>query len=123
MGNFKHQSLRANDRDRDLDKDKEGQEKLRNVCFRPLNLSQIDWSSFQLSDKYDRDRLALPSTLSGFRNKEREVAPHLAGGSSSRTQTQLAPVASRRAETRDAKKKAGESSEDWRRGMPSSPSL
>jgi hypothetical protein len=45
MGNFKHQSLRASDRDRDRDRDKdgekdrerdirdkEGQERLRNVC-------------------------------------------------------------------------------------------
>ena len=38
MGNFKHQSLRATDRDkerdaeRDRERDKEGQEKLRNVC-------------------------------------------------------------------------------------------
>jgi len=73
----------------------------------------------QLSDKYDRERLALPSTLSSLRNKEREVAPHLAGTSSSKTnaQSQQAPATSRRTDTRDTtKKKAGESSEDWRRG-------
>ncbi|KAJ7919132.1 hypothetical protein B0H13DRAFT_1868857 [Mycena leptocephala] len=70
MGNFKHQSLRDRDRDRDRDgdkdrerdiRDKEGQERLRN-----------------LSDKYDRDRLAAP----GLRNKERDIAPHLAVDSS-----------------------------------------
>ncbi|KAJ7462689.1 hypothetical protein B0H11DRAFT_2053854 [Mycena galericulata] len=102
MGNFKHQSLRDRDRDRDGEKDrerdirdKEGQERLRN-----------------LSDKYDRDRLAAP----GLRNKERDIAPHLAVESSIRGSTPLS-AAARRAEARDgAKKKVGEVSEDWRRG-------
>ncbi|GLB36314.1 hypothetical protein LshimejAT787_0306020 [Lyophyllum shimeji] len=90
MGNFKHQSLRASDRDRERDRerdadrdrerdlrDKEGHERLRH-----------------LSDKYDRDRLALPLSA---RNKERDAAPHL--------------------NARDAvKKKTGEASEDWRKG-------
>ncbi|KAJ7655117.1 hypothetical protein DFH06DRAFT_1298722 [Mycena polygramma] len=99
MGNFKHQSLRDRDRDRDRDgdkdrersiRDKEGQERLRD-----------------LSDKYDRDRLAAP----GLRNKERDIAPHLAVGSTVLT------AAARRAEARDGtKKKVGEVSEDWRRG-------
>ncbi|KAJ6574803.1 hypothetical protein B0H19DRAFT_613675 [Mycena capillaripes] len=97
MGNFKHQSLRDRDRDRDGDKDrernirdKEGQDRLRD-----------------LSDKYDRDRLAAP----GLRNKERDIAPHLAVGSTSLS------AAARRAEGRDGvKKKVGEVNEDWRRG-------
>ncbi|KAG6911836.1 hypothetical protein DXG01_000083 [Tephrocybe rancida] len=69
-----------------------------------------------LSDKYDRDRLALP--LSG-RTKEREAAPHLSAGPSSRGgQTQIPASSSRRGDTRDAiKKKAGEASEDWRKGI------
>ncbi|KAJ7666420.1 hypothetical protein B0H17DRAFT_1336307 [Mycena rosella] len=102
MGNFKHQSLRDRDRDREGDKDrerdirdKEGQERLRN-----------------LSDKYDRDRLAAP----GLRNKERDIAPHLAVDSAIRGSAPLT-AATRRAEARDgAKKKVGEVSEDWRRG-------
>ncbi|KAJ7042546.1 hypothetical protein C8F04DRAFT_1229792 [Mycena alexandri] len=104
MGNFKHQSLRDRDRDRDRDgdkdrerdiRDKEGQERLRN-----------------LSDKYDRDRLAAP----GLRNKERDIAPHLAIDAAIRGSAPLS-AAARRAEARDgAKKKVGEVSEDWRRG-------
>ncbi|KAF7339726.1 hypothetical protein MSAN_02188100 [Mycena sanguinolenta] len=100
MGNFKHQSLRDRERDGDKDRerdirDKEGQERLRH-----------------LSDKYDRDRLAAP----GLRNKERDIAPHLAVDSSIRGSTSLS-AAARRAEARDnAKKKVGEVSEDWRRG-------
>ncbi|KAJ6604341.1 hypothetical protein DFH09DRAFT_1122361 [Mycena vulgaris] len=102
MGNFKHQSLRDRDRDREGDKDrerdirdKEGQERLRN-----------------LSDKYDRDRLAAP----GLRNKERDIAPHLAVDASIRGSAPLS-AAARRAEARDGgKKKVGEVSEDWRRG-------
>ncbi|TFK40998.1 hypothetical protein BDQ12DRAFT_678720 [Crucibulum laeve] len=116
MGNFKHQSLRATDRERererDTDKDrerdirdKEGQERLRH-----------------LSDKYDRDRLALPTAL---RNKERDAAPHLGPGSSGKTAAhgQASGAASRRNEARDIpKKKIGETSEDWRRGAePSRP--
>ncbi|KAF9458197.1 hypothetical protein BDZ94DRAFT_1271270 [Collybia nuda] len=99
MGNFKHQSLRPNDRDRDGEKDRqrdirdrEGQEKLRH-----------------LSDKYDRER-----------NKERDTAPHLTAGSSSKVAAQpiqTPTTSSRRVETREtAKKKAGETSEDWRKG-------
>ncbi|KAJ3516787.1 hypothetical protein NLJ89_g907 [Agrocybe chaxingu] len=98
MGNFKHQSLRANDRERERDRerdgdkererdmrDKEGQERLRH-----------------LSDKYDRDRLALP--LSSTRNKDRDAAPHL--NSNTRGQ-QSAPSQgiTRRGETREAAKK------------------
>ncbi|KAJ7169578.1 hypothetical protein C8R46DRAFT_202098 [Mycena filopes] len=104
MGNFKHQSLRDRDRDRDRDgdkdrerdiRDKEGQERLRN-----------------LSDKYDRDRLAAP----GLRNKERDIAPHLAVDAALRGSVPLS-AAARRAEARDGtKKKVGEVSEDWRRG-------
>ncbi|THU91780.1 hypothetical protein K435DRAFT_801035 [Dendrothele bispora CBS 962.96] len=90
MGNFKHQSLRSSDHG-----DKEGQERLRN-----------------LSDKYDRDRLGLP--LQGLRNKDRDLAPHLAG--SSRLPAQSQGIAARRAEARESKKKTGETgSEDWRR--------
>ncbi|KAG5654749.1 hypothetical protein H0H81_003757 [Sphagnurus paluster] len=112
MGNFKHQSLRASDRDRERDRDrdtdkdrerdmrdKDGHERLRH-----------------LSDKYDRDRLALPTST---RNKERDTAPHLSAGSTSRlgAQAQGPPCSSRRADTRDpVKKKAGEASEDWRKG-------
>ncbi|KAF5377658.1 hypothetical protein D9615_005256 [Tricholomella constricta] len=111
MGNFKHQSLRASDRDRERDRerdtdkdrerdirDKEGHERLRH-----------------LSDKYDRDRLALPLSA---RSKERDAAPHLTAGSTSRLgQVQGPSGTSRRAEARDAvKKKAGEASEDWRKG-------
>ncbi|ESK98364.1 hypothetical protein Moror_114 [Moniliophthora roreri MCA 2997] len=95
MGNFKHQSMRSNDRDRDLDRDREGQERLRS-----------------LSDKFDRDRLS----ISGVRNKDRDLAPHFAAGSS-RTTQQQGTIANRRAENREAsKKKVGEASEDWRRG-------
>ncbi|KAK7058811.1 hypothetical protein VNI00_001435 [Paramarasmius palmivorus] len=95
MGNFKHQSMRSSDRDRDFDRDREGQERLRN-----------------LSDKFDRDRLS----ISGLRNKERDLAPHFATGSS-RTSPQQSSIATRRAENREGtKKKVGESSEDWRRG-------
>ncbi|KAL0072134.1 hypothetical protein AAF712_001057 [Marasmius tenuissimus] len=90
MGNFKHQSIRSSDRDIDRDG-----ERLRN-----------------LSDKFDRDRLS----ISGLRNKDRDTAPHFAPGSSRGT-AQAGTIAARRAETRDgAKKKVGESSEDWRRG-------
>ncbi|KAI0374258.1 hypothetical protein BV20DRAFT_1049086 [Pilatotrama ljubarskyi] len=106
MGNFRHQSIRTTergtekevDRERERDlRDREGQERLRN-----------------LSDKYDRERLALTSA-STLRNKDRDTAPHL----SSATTTRLGQAAGtgRRAEARDAaKRKAGESSDDWRRG-------
>ncbi|PSR72399.1 hypothetical protein PHLCEN_2v11742 [Hermanssonia centrifuga] len=86
MGNFRHQSLRTTERERDTDRerqrderDREGQERLRN-----------------LSDKYDRERLAQSSSPQTLRNKEREPAPHLASSA--------------------ARKKPGESSDDWRRG-------
>ncbi|KAF7306671.1 hypothetical protein MIND_00458700 [Mycena indigotica] len=103
MGNFKHQSLRDRERDRDADKererdlrDKEGQERLRN-----------------LSDKYDRDRLAAP----GGRNKERDIAPHLSVEAATRGSTQLttAPRRGEREPREGTKKKVGESNEDWRR--------
>ncbi|TBU64975.1 hypothetical protein BD310DRAFT_913781 [Dichomitus squalens] len=106
MGNFRHQPIRTTDRtgDKDLDRererdlrDREGQERLRN-----------------LSDKFDRDRLAL-SSASNLRNKERDAAPHLSGASTARLgQTQ---GNGRRGEGRDVpKRKAVESSDDWRRG-------
>ncbi|KAG0709037.1 hypothetical protein DFH29DRAFT_890248 [Suillus ampliporus] len=107
MGNFKHQSIRATDRDRDRDTDREqerdsrvkdGQERLRN-----------------LSDKYDRDRRAL-SSMQQLRGKDRDLAPHL-GSTSSRisSQSQQA-LSSRQLDSREPpKKKDGETSEDWRR--------
>ncbi|KAI0793417.1 hypothetical protein C8Q75DRAFT_750127 [Abortiporus biennis] len=90
MGNFRHQSIRTADRDKDKDldrererdiRDKEGQERLRS-----------------LSDKYDRDRLALSSAATALRNKDRESAPHLGSGRET------------------SKRKVGESNDDWRRG-------
>lgn len=78
----------------------------------------------QLSDKYDRDRLALPMTNS--RGKERDTAPHLVATASNRatTQPQSSNSAARRAEIRDAaKKKIGETSEDWRKGRFDSSSI
>lgn len=111
MGNFKHQSLRDRDKDREKDgekereREKDGHERLRH-----------------LSDKYDRDRLALP--MSNSRGKERDTAPHLVATASNRatTQPQSSNSASRRAEIREAaKKKIGEASEDWRRGRFDSP--
>ncbi|KAF8807565.1 hypothetical protein BYT27DRAFT_7233070 [Phlegmacium glaucopus] len=111
MGNFKHQSLRANDRDRERDRerdgekdrerdirDKEGQERLRH-----------------LSDKYDRDRLAQPPPSA--RVKDRDTPAHLNVNSTRGSQVLNANAAARRTETREAgKKKVGEASEDWRRG-------
>ncbi|PFH54632.1 hypothetical protein AMATHDRAFT_44461 [Amanita thiersii Skay4041] len=106
MGNFKHQSLRSNDRDKERDKDfdkdrerdmrdREGQERLRH-----------------LSDKYDRDRLTLP--MSGLRGKERETGSNSSTRITSHSQSVLP---SRRTENRDgSKKKAGEAAEDWRKG-------
>ncbi|KAH9944463.1 uncharacterized protein BXZ73DRAFT_39881 [Epithele typhae] len=113
MGNFRHQPIRTTDKigDKDLDRererdlrDREGQERLRN-----------------LSDKYDRDRLALTSA-SNIRNKERDAAPHLSGTSTGRIgQTQ---TTGRRGEGRETtKRKAGESSDDWRRGAEPSRAL
>ncbi|KAF9229479.1 hypothetical protein BS17DRAFT_771518 [Gyrodon lividus] len=107
MGNFKHQSIRATDRDRDKDcereqdrdKLKEGQERLRN-----------------LSDKYDRDRRAL-SSLSQMRPKDRELAPHLVNPGSRVTSQGQHTASSRVSDSRDPpRKKEGESNEDWRRG-------
>lgn len=130
MGNFKHQSIRSTDRvDRDKDgdkererdiRDKEGQERLRNVCrllsyFHDLFTNNL---LFQLSDKYDRDRLTLPSNLTSLRNKDRDLAPHLNAGSSrlSARESALTP-GSRRPEPREGAKKKIEASEDWRRGI------
>ncbi|PPQ71757.1 hypothetical protein CVT26_007598 [Gymnopilus dilepis] len=106
MGNFKHQSLRASDRDRDRereregdkerDRDKDGHERLRHAKLIMLICYP------QLSDKFDRDRLALP--LSGGR-KERDAAPHLNSSSSRSSQTLSSNAASRRAEGREAAKK------------------
>ncbi|KDQ63788.1 hypothetical protein JAAARDRAFT_29835 [Jaapia argillacea MUCL 33604] len=102
MGNFKHQSIRAGDRDRDRETDKErDKEGLRN-----------------LSDKFDRDRLALPATSTIVRNRERDAAPHLNSTSTrSSTGPQAAANGSRRTETtRDAtRRRIGEVSDDWRR--------
>ncbi|KAH7915376.1 hypothetical protein BJ138DRAFT_1141973 [Hygrophoropsis aurantiaca] len=108
MGNFKHQSIRAADRDRDKEADrdqeretrvKEGQERLRH-----------------LSDKYDRDRRAL-SSGTALRGKDRDLAPHLPTGTSSRITSQSQTTAARQTDVRDhSKRKEGEISEDWRRG-------
>lgn len=73
--------------------------------------------SFQLSDKYDRDRRAL-SSISQIRAKDRELAPHLANSSSRVTAQAHQTVSSRTSDSRDAqRKKDGESNEDWRRGV------
>lgn len=124
MGNFRHQSIRTTERDKDKDidkerdrdmRDKEGAEKLRSV--RQAEILLLDASqclrTTQLSDKYDRDRLALSSTL---RNKDRDSAPHLSAGSSAKLSQGQTTNGTRRAEGREpAKRKPGES-EDWRRG-------
>ena len=126
MGNFRHQSLRTNDRDRDRDserererdlRDREGQERLRNVSEH-VNILHVAHYCRQLSDKYDRERLAMSSSVSVLRGKERDSAPHLASAAPARAgQVQGSSLAARRAEGRDpAKRKVGESSEDWRRG-------
>ncbi|KAH9175419.1 hypothetical protein EDB89DRAFT_2066762 [Lactarius sanguifluus] len=110
MGNFKHQSIRTSEREKDKDtdrdrerdlRDKEGQERLRN-----------------LSDKYDRDRLSSPAGGTALRTRERDSAPHLAGGTSRLpSQNSLGSGTARRTDGRDSsRRKAGESSEDWRRG-------
>ncbi|TFY81541.1 hypothetical protein EWM64_g2465 [Hericium alpestre] len=108
MGNFKHQSIRSNDRDREKDgekdkdrdsRDRDGQERLRS-----------------LSDKYDRDRLSMPPSSNGLR-RERDSAPHLTAGTSRLSQGSLTSASNRRADGKDTtKRKPGESSEDWRRG-------
>ncbi|KAG6878422.1 hypothetical protein C0993_007023 [Termitomyces sp. T159_Od127] len=102
MGNFKHQSLRGNDRDREKDRDADKD--------RERDVREKDGLR-HLSDKYDRDRLALPL---GSRNKDRDSAPHLSAGPSSRTVGQSHLVPGSRRDTN--KKKAGEASEDWRKG-------
>jgi hypothetical protein len=126
MGNFKHQSLRTSDRDRDkdIDKDrerdmreKEGQERLRNVGFCYNTIFQIN-NTFQLSDKYDRDRLTLPGSMNALRNKQRDTASHLATGTSRPSpRNHIDNGISRQVDAKDSgKKKAGENSEDWRKG-------
>lgn len=73
--------------------------------------------SFQLSDKYDRDRRAL-SSISQMRAKDRELAPHLPNPSSRVAAQGHQTVSSRASDSRDAqRKKDGESNEDWRRGV------
>ncbi|KAF9569730.1 hypothetical protein CPC08DRAFT_812711 [Agrocybe pediades] len=111
MGNFKHQSLRPNDRDRDRDRDRDGDRERE----RDIRDKEGHERLRHLSDKFDRDRLALP--LSNTRNlKERDTAPHLTAAGRA-AQPLSSNAASRRAETREAtKKKVGEASEDWRRG-------
>jgi len=109
MGNFKHQSLRERDRDRDADKerDKDGNERLRHVSCSKYLIPLVRLSFEQLADKYDRDRL-LPLPSSRKDSNGSRAAP--------------SNGASRRSEAREAaKKKVGESTEDWRRGkkMPS----
>ncbi|KAG6845987.1 hypothetical protein H0H87_011035 [Tephrocybe sp. NHM501043] len=113
MGNFKHQSLRSNDREREKDRDRDGDKDRE----RDIRDKEGHERLRHLSDKYDRDRLALPLSA---RPKEREAAPHLSAGSSSRLggQTQTPMGSSRRGDTREViKKKAGEASEDWRKGL------
>lgn len=60
----------------------------------------------------------MSSSASGLRGKERDSAPHLASAPSARAgQVQGSSLATRRAEGRDpAKRKLGESADDWRRG-------
>lgn len=60
----------------------------------------------------------MSSSASGLRGKERDSAPHLASAASVRAgQVQGSSLTARRAEGRDpAKRKVGESAEDWRRG-------
>ncbi|TDL28665.1 hypothetical protein BD410DRAFT_781186 [Rickenella mellea] len=105
MGNFKHQSIRGSERDRDRERDAE----------RDLRT---------LSDKYDRergrvDRLGLPANSTLIRNRDREPAPHLPTGTTNRAasaqSTESVGSPSVRRDT-TAKKRNGESSEDWRRG-------
>ncbi|KAF5311761.1 hypothetical protein D9619_003016 [Psilocybe cf. subviscida] len=107
MGNFKHQSLRA-DRERDRDRDRDGDKAKIGDTTRLQDVG--------LSDRYDRDRLGLPLPNSRT-NKERDPAPHLAANTRS-AQALSSNAASRRGETREVggKKKVGEASEDWRRG-------
>lgn len=123
MGNFKHQSIRTAERDRERDgekdrdiRDKEGHERLRNVRLMPPT-SDSYLTLLQLSDKYDRDRLALPAN-STLRNRERDSAPHLSPGTTRvSSQTTLGTSNGRRTDTREVtKRKPGESSEDWRKG-------
>ena len=131
MGNFRHQSIRTAERDKDKEgdkdrdrdiRDKEGAEKLRSVrqtirlC--PCQASDALGTAAQLSDKYDRDRLALSST--SLRGKDRDSAPHLSAGSSTRLGSGQGTNGNRRTEGREpAKRKPGEN-DDWRRGTPGS---
>lgn len=70
----------------------------------------------KLSDKYDRERLALSTSTTTLRNKERDSAPHLATGTG-RAAAGQTTGGTRRTEAREpAKKKPGEASDDWRRG-------
>ncbi|KAI0094692.1 hypothetical protein BDY19DRAFT_914068 [Irpex rosettiformis] len=115
MGNFRHQSLRTAERDRDRDsererqrdeRDREGQERLRN-----------------LSDKYDRERLAASSN-SALRGKDRDPAPHLAPGPTAKGTQGQNGTTTRRTDARDTgRKKAGEASDDWRRAAENSRTL
>ncbi|KAL4267629.1 hypothetical protein AB1N83_002162 [Pleurotus pulmonarius] len=100
MGNFKHQSLRAPDRDRDTRdfRDKEGHEHLRN-----------------LSDKYDRDRLG-----TNARNKDRDAAPHLTAGTSRLVGQTAGSTTTRRTEGREGARRRGDG-DDWRRGGDRNP--
>lgn len=69
--------------------------------------------SSQLSEKFDRDRLNGP--LLNIRTEKRNIAATSSNRIPSQSQ---GTIAARRAETREtAKKKVGESNEDWRRGM------
>ncbi|KAH9968905.1 hypothetical protein BC827DRAFT_1372876 [Russula dissimulans] len=109
MGNFKHQPIRSSEREKEKDtdrererdlRDKEGQERLRN-----------------LSDKYDRDRLSSPAGGANIRTRERDSAPHLGGTGRLPSQGSLGSGTARRTDGRESsRRKAGESSEDWRRG-------
>jgi len=125
MGNFKHQSLRTSDRDRDREhtndrerdrdlRDKEGQERLRHVSFSSSQVFEFT-HCFQLSDKYDRDRMA--SLSSSTKPKERNAVVATGLNTARNAQALASTAASRRAEAREAgKKKVGETSDDWRRG-------
>jgi hypothetical protein len=123
MGNFKHQPLRSSDREareRERDqRDKDAQDKLRSVrMFRCYDSHAL--TSWQLSDKYDRDRLSLSASSSARGGKERELAPHLQTASGKNgTPTNGTPGRAGERERREprepGKRRVGES-DDWRRG-------
>jgi hypothetical protein len=73
----------------------------------------------KLSDKYDRDRRAL-SSVQQPRGKERDMPSQL-GTTSSRIPSQSQQgLGNRQLDSREhPRKKDGETSEDWRRGMSS----